>query len=84
MYVVDGLDLPAAFASGTEKLACRHLPDDCLFDFTRADRRRSHAADGHRGAGELAGRVSLDQDGGRRDGEITVPARELNKGITVI
>ena len=79
MYVVDGLDLPAAFAGGAEKFGRRHLADDRLFDFTRADRHRSHAADGHRGAGELAGRVSLDQDGGRRDGEITVPAANSTK-----
>src|SRR3979490_2905063 len=36
---------------------------------------------GARSTCDLAGRIALDEDGCRRDGEVAVPAREFDEGI---
>src|SRR5262247_4044798 len=76
MHVVDRFELAAALAGVAEKRACWHLSDDRLLDLVGADWRRPHAADRHRGARDLAAGIALEQDGGRRGGEVAVPARK--------
>ena len=49
----------------------------------RAHRRHRDAAERHRGAGDLAGRVLCQQRRRRDDGEIAVPARELDEAVAM-
>src|SRR5262245_66046499 len=83
MHVIDRFELAAALAGVAENRACRRLSDDRLLDLVGADWRRPHTADRHRGARDLAAGITLEQDGGRRDGEVAVPARKLDEGIAV-
>ena len=57
------------------------LPDDGLLDLAGAHRDR-HAADGDRGARDLAA-VDLQQRRRRDDGEIAVAAGELDEGAAL-
>src|SRR5262249_56644971 len=82
MHIIDRLELAAAFASVTEETARRHLSDNGLLDLAGAPPHRPHPADGHRGARNLAGGIALQQNRGRGDGEVAVPAGKLDERLT--
>ena len=75
--------LRQAFAGLAQQLVVGHLADERLLELARADRRRAHAADRHRGARDFAGRVLDQQRRRRHDGEIAVAAGKLDEGIAV-
>src|SRR5262249_31240108 len=72
-------EFAAALAGVAEQLLGRRLSEQRLLELARADRRRSHAADRHRDAAELAGGIRIDQGGGRGDGEVAMPAGEIHE-----
>ena len=59
MDVVDRFEFAAALAGVAEQLVGRRLSEQRLLELARADRRRSHAADRHRDAAELAGGIRI-------------------------
>src|SRR6266851_9576026 len=84
VHVVDRVELAAALAGVAEELEARRLSGDRLLYLARPARRRPHAADRDRGAGDPAGPVRLEQRRRRRDREIAVPPGELDEGIGVL
>ncbi len=82
MDVVDRLDAAAALAGVAKQRRVWRLADDRRFERARAGGRRAHAADRHRGARDPAGAVGFQQRRRRGDGEVAMPARELDEGIT--
>ena len=66
MDVVERLIGAARLAGFAQELVLGHLPDQRLLDFGGAFWRHADAAEGHRGAGDLAGFV-LDQECRRGD-----------------
>ena len=81
--VVDRIKLPQRLAQFAQPLVVDFFADQCALDVAGAQRRRAHAAEGERRAGDFAGGVFLKQRRGGDDGEIAVAAGKFDEGGTV-
>src|SRR5437870_3681643 len=83
MHIVDRLELAAGLAGLAQELVIRTLTDERSLDIRGADRRRAHAAERERSAGDLTGAIFDQQCCRRYDREIAMPAGELHKPIAM-
>src|SRR5438128_683753 len=83
VIVAERLDLAAGLAGLAQELVIRTLTDERPLDIRGADRRRAHAAERERSAGDLTGAIFDQQCCRRYDREIAMPAGELHKPIAM-
>ena len=75
--------LPQRLAEFAQPLVVDFFADQRALDVAGAQRRRAHAAERERRAGDFAGGVFLEQRRRRDDGEIAVAAGKFDEGRTV-